>query len=313
MTDVAVGTAPDRVVSWTDEPPRRRRGGRRTLVATHILLVVTALAMVAPFIWMFLTSFKTDKDLGIFPPTWLPSSWRLANYADALSVAPFGIYFRNSLIIAVGHVVINLVLASLAGFALARYRFRGREAVFLGFVAMLMIPTYTKIVPQFLIAKTMPLFGGNNILGEGGSGWVNSWWGLIVPGAVTPFAVFLFRQFYLSIPRELEDAARIDGLGEWQIWARIASPLIKPAFITAGLLTFQESFNNFLWPLLITTQDDKRVVQLGLTVLKSSGESFGTQWNWLMAGTTLASLPMIVLFLLTQRYFVQGLATTGIK
>ena len=228
-------------------------------------------------------------------------------------MAPFGTYFRNSLIIAVGHVTINLVVASLAGYALARYRFRGREAVFLGFVAMLMIPTYTKIVPQFLMAKTMPLFGGNNIIGEGGSGWVDTWWGLIVPGAVTPFAVFLFRQFYLSIPRELEDAARVDGLGEWAIWARIASPLIKPAFITAGLLTFQESFNNFLWPLLITTRDDLRVVQLGLTVLKESGEGFTTQWNLLMAGTAMASLPMIVLFLLTQRYFVQGLATTGIK
>ena len=291
----------------------RNRLTPRMRVATHLLLALTALAMVAPFIWMALTSFKTDRDIATFPPTWLPSTWRLANYTDALSVAPFGIYFRNSLIISVGHVVINLVLASLAGFALARYRFRGREAVFLGFIAMLMIPTYTKIVPQFLIAKTMPLFGGNDWLGSGGSGWVNTWWGLIIPGAVTPFAVFLFRQFYLSIPRELEDAARIDGLGEWSVWARIASPLIKPAFVTAGLLTFQESFNNFLWPLLITTDDNKRVVQLGLTVLKESGEGFTTQWNLLMAGTAMASLPMIVLFLLTQRYFVQGLATTGIK
>ncbi|HEX4358598.1 MAG TPA: carbohydrate ABC transporter permease [Pseudonocardia sp.] len=297
----------------TDPNRRKARTSQTTRVATYVLLTFTAVAMVAPFIWMILTSFKTDADIATNPPTWLPSSWRLANYTDALSVAPFGIYFRNSLTIAVGHVVINLVLASLAGYALARYRFRGRQAVFLGFVAMLMIPTYTKIVPQFLMAKTMPLFGGNNILGEGGSGWVNTWWGLIIPGAVTPFAVFLFRQFYLSIPRELEDAARVDGLGEWRIWAQIASPLIKPAFITAGLLTFQESFNNFLWPLLITTDDNKRVVQLGLTVLKESGEGFTTQWNLLMAGTTMASIPMVVLFLLTQRYFVQGLATTGIK
>jgi len=297
----------------TDPNARRARNSPTTRVATYVVLTATALAMVAPFVWMILTSFKTDADIATNPPTWLPSSWRLANYTDALSVAPFGIYFRNSLFISVGHVVINLVLASLAGYALARYRFRGRQAVFLGFVAMLMIPTYTKIVPQFLMAKTMPLFGGNNILGEGGSGWVNTWWGLIIPGAVTPFAVFLFRQFYLSIPRELEDAARVDGLGEWRIWAQIASPLIKPAFITAGLLTFQESFNNFLWPLLITTDDSKRVVQLGLTVLKESGEGFTTQWNLLMAGTAMASLPMVVLFLLTQRYFVQGLATTGIK
>lgn len=289
------------------------RTSRPARVATYVVLTATAVAMTAPFIWMALTSFKTEKDVATFPPNWLPSSWRLANYPEALEAAPFEIYFRNSLFISVGHVVLNLLFASLAGYALARYRFKGREVVFLGFVAMLMIPTYTKIVPQFIIAKTMPLFGGNDILGSGGSGWVNTWWGLIIPGAVTPFAVFLFRQFYLSIPRELEDAARVDGMGEWRIWFQIASPLVKPAFITAGLLTFQDSFNNFLWPLLITTRDDMRVVQLGLTVLKNSGESFGTQWNLLMAGTTLASLPMIVLFLLTQRYFVRGLATTGIK
>src|SRR5581483_6622733 len=203
----------------------RASGSDRTTtaarVSTHLILLLTGAAMIAPFVWMALTSFKTDQDVARFPPSWLPSSWRLANYPDAMHAAPFDVYFRNSLIISVGHVVINLVLASMAGYALARYRFRGRELVFLGFVAMLMIPTYTKIVPQFLMAKTMPLFGGNNIIGEGGSGWVNTWWGLIIPGAVTPFAVFLFRQFYLGIPRELEDAARVDGLGEWRIWAQI--------------------------------------------------------------------------------------------
>src|SRR5882724_5299391 len=132
----------------TDPNARRARNSPTTRVATYVVLTATALAMVAPFIWMILTSFKTDADIATNPPTWLPSSWRLANYTDALSVAPFGIYFRNSLFISVGHVVINLVLASLAGYALARYRFRGRQAVFLGFVAMLVIPTYTEIVPQ---------------------------------------------------------------------------------------------------------------------------------------------------------------------
>ncbi|GAA1666245.1 carbohydrate ABC transporter permease [Fodinicola feengrottensis] len=282
-------------------------------IATHALLVLTATGMILPFLWMAVTSLKTSKEVAAYPTQWLPSSWQLGNYASAMQAAPFDLYFRNSIIIAMGHVVVNLILASLAGYALARYRFRGRQVVFLGFVAMLMIPTYTKIVPQFLIVKLMPLFGGNNILGEGGSGWINTWWALIVPGAVTPFAVFLFRQFYLSIPHELEEAARIDGLGEWRIWGQIASPLVKPAFVTVALLTFQESFNNFLWPLLVTTHDDLRVIQVGLTVLKQAGESGGTQWNLLMAGTTLASLPMIVLFLLTQRYFVRGLATTGLK
>jgi multiple sugar transport system permease protein len=269
--------------------------------------------MILPFVWMAVTSLKTSQEVAAYPTQWLPSSWQLSNYSAAMQAAPFDLYFRNSLIIAIGHVAINLLLASLAGYALARYRFRGRQLVFFGFVAMLMIPTYTKIVPQFLIVKLMPLFGGNDIFGQGGSGWIDTWWALIIPGAVTPFAVFLFRQFYLSIPHELEEAARIDGLGEWRIWGRIASPLVKPAFVTVALLTFQESFNNFLWPLLVTTHDDMRVIQVGLTVLKQAGESGGTQWNLLMAGTTLSSLPMIVLFLLTQRYFVRGLATTGLK
>lgn len=286
---------------------------RAARVATHAMLLFTATGMLAPFVWMVLTSVKSARDVAAYPTRWLPTSPRWANYTDALSAAPFGTYFRNSVAIAVGHTLINLVCASLAGYALARYRFRGRQVVFFGFVAMLMIPTYTKIVPQFLMVKLMPLFGGNNLVGVGGSGWIDTWWALIVPGAVTPFAVFLFRQFYLSVPRELEEAARIDGMGEFRIWSRVASPLVKPAFLTVGLLTFQESFNNFLWPLLVTTRDDMRVVQVGLTVFQQSEASGGTQWNLLMAGTTLAGVPMIVLFLLTQRYFVRGLATTGLK
>jgi multiple sugar transport system permease protein len=289
------------------------RVSRVERLASHVLLSLTAAGMLLPFGWMVATSVKTDRDVASYPPPWLPSSWEFSNYLDAVQAASFELYFRNSLVISIGHVALNLLCASLAGFALARYRFRGRRLVFLGFVAMLMIPTYTKIVPQFLMVKTMPLFGGNDLVGAGGSGWINTWWALIIPGAVTPFAVFLFRQFYLSIPPELEDAARIDGLGEWRIWARIASPLVKPAFITVALLTFQESFNNFLWPLLVTTRDDLRVVQVGLTVLRQSGETGNAKWNLLMAGTTMASFPMIVLFLLTQRYFVRGLATTGLR
>jgi multiple sugar transport system permease protein len=289
------------------------RVSRVERLASHVLLSLTAAGMLLPFGWMVATSVKTDRDVASYPPPWLPSSWEFSNYLDAVQAASFELYFRNSLVISIGHVALNLLFASLAGFALARYRFRGRRLVFLGFVAMLMIPTYTKIVPQFLMVKTMPLFGGNDLVGAGGSGWINTWWALIIPGAVTPFAVFLFRQFYLSIPPELEDAARIDGLGEWRIWARIASPLVKPAFITVALLTFQESFNNFLWPLLVTTRDDLRVVQVGLTVLRQSGETGNAKWNLLMAGTTMASFPMIVLFLLTQRYFVRGLATTGLR
>lgn len=198
----------------------------------------------------------------------------------------------------------------MAGYSLARIRFRGSEVIFYLFIAALMIPTYTKVLPEFLIVRFMPLAGGNDIFGQGGSGWLDSWWALIVPGAVTPFAVFLFRQFYLDLPVELEEAARLDGLGEFRIYARIMTPQVKPALTTVALLTFESSWNNFLWPLLVTRTDSLRVIQVGLSVFKTEN---GTQWHFLMAGTTLATLPMVVLFLIGQRYFVQGFATAGLK
>ncbi|MFD7309713.1 carbohydrate ABC transporter permease [Promicromonospora sp. NPDC059942] len=288
-------------------PAARRRIER---MALYVALTVIAVVMVVPFVWMILTSLKTPQDIAANPPAILPTQWAWSNYTEALAAAPFLTYARNSLVIAVSHTAINLVVASMAGYALARLRFRGSELVFLGFVAALMIPTYTKIIPEFLIVRFMPLFGGNDILGQGGTGWLDTWWALIVPGAVTPFAVFLFRQFYLDLPVELEEAARLDGVSELGIWARIMTPLVKPAFITVALLTFESSWNNFLWPLLVTRSDSMRVIQVGLSVFRTEND---TQWAFLMAGTTLATLPMVVLFLLGQKYFVRGFANAGIK
>jgi multiple sugar transport system permease protein len=276
----------------------------------HLVLGAGALIMVAPFVWMMVSSLKSRAEFQAYPPILIPHDWRWANYTEALRFAPFDLYARNSFLIATGHTVINVALASMAGYALARFQFRGRTVIFMGVLAMMMIPTYTKIVPQYLIAKGMPLFGGNDYLGRGGSGWLDTWWALIIPGAVTPFAIFLFRQFYLSLPRELEEAARIDGMGEFRIFAQVLTPLVKPAIATVALLTFEQSWNNFLWPLLVTTRTDLRVIQVGLT---SFQQSDNTEWGYLMAGSTLATLPMIVLFLLTQKYFVQGFATAGIK
>ncbi|MFD7024731.1 carbohydrate ABC transporter permease [Promicromonospora sukumoe] len=288
-------------------PAARRRLERGAL---YTALTIIAVVMVVPFVWMILTSLKSPQDIAASPPTFLPTEWAWGNYTEALAAAPFLTYARNSLVIAVSHTAINLVIASMAGYALARLRFRGSELVFIGFVAALMIPTYTKIIPEFLIVRFMPLFGGNDILGQGGTGWLDTWWALIVPGAVTPFAVFLFRQFYLDLPVELEEAARLDGVSELGIWARIMTPLVKPAFITVGLLTFESSWNNFLWPLLVTRSDSMRVIQVGLSVFRTEND---TQWAFLMAGTTLATLPMVVLFLLGQKYFVRGFANAGIK
>ena len=312
--DAAVpgSTSPERRAPASGAPGPGRAGGppQPGRIALHAVLVVLSLLMVAPFVWMVLTSLKSHAEVMAYPPTLLPRVWRWSNYPDALEYAPFGTYFRNSMVIAVSHTVINVALAAMAGYALARLPFRGRSVLLASVLATMMIPTFAKIVPQYLLVKTMPFFGGNDVLGRGGSGWLDSWWALIVPGALTPLAIFLFRQFYLSLPRELEEAARLDGLGEFGIFARVMTPLMKPAIATVALITFENSWNNFVWPLLVTRRDDLRVIQVGLAAFQQSD---GTLWEYLMAGTVLATLPMIVLFLCTQRYFVQGFATAGIK
>ena len=315
--DTASTAVPDRAAAGEGKRPRRApiaaaprprlHAGR---VALHVMLVVLSLLMVAPFVWMVLSSLKTHDEILSYPPTLLPSVWDWANYPEALEWAPFGTYFRNSLLIAVSHTVINVVVAAMAGYALARVPFRGRSLVMMLVIAAMMIPTFSKIVPQYLLVKTMPFFGGNDFLGRGGSGWLDTWWALIVPPAVTPLAIFLFRQFYLSLPRELEEAARMDGLGEFGIFARVMTPLMKPAIATVALITFEDSWNRFVWPLIVTRSDDLRVIQVGLAAFRQADQVL---WEYLMAGTVLATLPMIVLFMFTQRYFVQGFATAGIK
>ena len=197
-------------------PAPRRRAVPLGRIALYATLSVVSLLMVVPFAWMVLTSLKTPVEIASQDAGLLPEHWEFGNYAEALKAAPFATYARNSFVIAFSHTVLNVLVASMAGYALARIRFRGSETIFYLFVAALMIPTYTKVLPEFLIVRFMPLAGGNDILGQGGSGWLDSWWALIIPGAVTPFAVFLFRQFYLDLPVELEEAARLDGLGEFR-------------------------------------------------------------------------------------------------
>jgi multiple sugar transport system permease protein len=293
-----------------DTPARPRVRLRPGRIVLHAVLIVLSSVMVAPFVWMAVSSLKPHDEVVAYPPTLLPSVWQWSNYPEALEYAPFGTYFGNSLVIALAHTLINLVVAAMAGYALARVPFRGRSLVMLLVLAAMMIPTFSKIIPQYLLAKTMPFFGGNDFLGRGGGGWLDSWWGLIVPGAVTPLAIFLFRQFYLSLPRELEEAARMDGLGEFGIFARIMTPLMKPAIATVALITFENGWNNFVWPLIVTRSDELRVIQVGLAAFRQTDRVL---WEYLMAGTVLATMPMIVLFVLTQRYFVQGFATAGIK
>ena len=278
--------------------------------AMMVFLVVASLIMAAPFLWMALSAMRDPTEMAKVPMPLIPQDWRLENFSETLSRAPFGIYARNSFILASAAAVLNVVFASACGYSLAKLRFTASKFIFGWIVACIMIPFYATVIPVFLMVRHMPLFGGNSILGQGGIGWIDSWWALIVPGAVSPFMVFLFRQFYVGTPTELIEAARLDGVSEFGIYSRIITPLVKPGLLTVALLSFEAGWNNFLWPLLVTTSENLRVIQVGISSFRQEAT---TDWHLLMAGTTMAAVPMILLFLIFQRYFVQGFAASGIK
>ncbi len=279
-------------------------------LASHVILIAGAVAMLLPFVWMISTSLKPADQLFTVPPTWIPRPLHWDTYLKAMNAGSFGRYALNSLFLAVANMTTNVILAALAGYAFARLRFRGRNVLFVLVLATLMVPYQVTIIPLFVIIRHMPLFGGNDILGQGGIGWVNSYWGLIVPGAVGAFGIFMLRQFFQTLPVELEDAARIDGAGELRIFWQIMLPLAMPAVATLAIFSFQAGWNAFLWPLLITTTDDMRTIQLGLTVFV---QQYSTQWDQLMAATVVATLPVIGVFAVGQKLLVRGIAFTGLK
>ena len=287
----------------------KRPAVRPGRILLYVVLTVGGLLMIVPFVWMLLTAFKSNLEIAKFG--WLPQELRWHNYVEAMRTAPFLRYFRNSLFIAVGETAFTLAVCTMAGYALAKLPLRGAKSLLNYFIVLLLVPFQIILVPLFLIVKSIPLFGGNNIIGQGGIGWLNSWWGLIIPLGAAPLFTFLARQFYVSLPDQLAQAARVDGLGEFGIFLRIMTPLIKPALITIAVFQIEAAWNGFLWPLMITTSDEMRPLQLGLAIFSQNPAEI--QWPYLMAGTALATLPMIVLFVFAQKRFVEGMANVGIK
>lgn len=277
---------------------------------THLAALVIAVTMVFPLLWMVSTSVKPPEEMFVFPPRLLPSEWHLENYIEAWEAARFSIYFRNSVIVATGGTILTIAVCAMAAYVFAKLRFRGRDVLFWVVLSSQMIPGIVTLIPSFLVVKNMPLAGGNDLLGRGGHGWLNSYAGLILPGAGGAFGVFLLRQFFQSIPDDLLDAARVDGSSEFGIFSRIVMPLAKPAIATLSIFTFQTYWNDFIWPLVTTSEEQYRTVQLGLTVFR---QRFSTSWGPLMAGVTIATVPMIIVFLVFQRQFVSGVALTGMK
>ncbi len=206
--------------------------------------------------------------------------------------------------------VLQTFFNAMAAYVFAKRSFPGRDAIFLVFLATMMVPPQVTLIPNYLIVKHIPLFGGNNLLGNGGHGWLDSYWGLILPGTVSAFGIFLLRQYMQSIPDELLQAARVDGANEFQVFWRVVIPLCVPALAATAIFTFQGAWEDFLWPLIIMSSPEKYTAPLGLALFVVKNE---TSWNLLFAGSVIATLPMIVVFMVFQRKFVQGIALSGVK
>lgn len=278
--------------------------------AFYIGLITFALFMLLPFYWTIVTSIKPDGEIFTVPIQWWPTRITLEHYAKAFTLVPFPRYFWNTAVIAVGGVILNLFFGSLAGYAFARMRFRGRKALFRLLLLSLMVPGIVTLIPSFIILRSFPLMGGNNFLGQGGIGFLNTYWAVLLPGAAGAFAVFLMRQFFLTLPSELADVGRIDGASEFRIFWNIYLPLATPALATLAIFTFQAGWNQFLWPLIVFSDTDMSTVQMGL---QAFSYNYQTDYGPLMAASIAVMLPVVILFLALQRFFVRGIAFTGTK
>ena len=272
--------------------PRRRL---RRPSGWHLVLIPTALLMASPLLWMLVTSLSSLAETRRFPPQ-LPASLRWHNFVTAWTGSPFAHWLVNSTIVSGACVISNVVLCSLAGYAFARLRFPGRSVAFIAILATLMVPFQVLMIPTLLIVKHLHL--------------VDTLPALMLPNLVTPFGIYLLRQFFLTLPVELEEAAIVDGAGRWRVLFSILLPLMGPPLSTVAVLTFLNVWNDFLWPLVVTSSPDTMTVQLGLATFQ--GAHF-TDWPTLMAGTLLSQLPVLALFLVGQRFFVSSIASTGIK
>ncbi len=272
------------------------RSSRSATVTAHLLLGVGAVLMLVPLIWTLSTSLKTPGSEFSIPVRWIPETWHFENYLEVARRVPLPRWFFNSLVVALAATAGQMLTGSMAGYAFARLRFRGRDTTFLLFLATMMIPPQVTIIPLFIIVRAF--------------GWYDTYPGLIVPGLFGAFSVFIMRQFFLTIPDELEDAARIDGANHWQIYWRVMLPLSGPALATLGTFTFMSFWNSFLYPLVITRTEQMRTLPVGLSVFRNT---FTTEWTLLTAGLIMSLIPVVIAFLLGQRYFVRGITMTGIK
>ena len=283
---------------------------RLPIILTYIVLVLGAIIMVMPFLWMVSTSIKPDSEIFGDTIQWIPSTFDGKNYTDAFEQTNMPRLFLNTSFITFVAVVSQVILGSMAGYAFARLRFRFKNIIFFTLLTTMMVPFEVLIIPVFLLIRAFPLAGGNDILGQGGTGLINSYAGVMFPNFVSVFGVFLFRQFYLGFPKEIEEAAIVDGCSRIGVYWRVLIPNSKPVMGTMALFAFLWSWNDFLWPLVVVKEESLKTIQLGLSVFD---QEQGTAWAELMAASVMAVIPVILLYLFVQRFLVSGGLTSGVK
>lgn len=276
-----------------------------------ILCVILSLLTLFPLFLMLLTSVKSIGEINAESFVFIPEKILFSNYVEAMQRGDWLVYFKNTVIVTGITVIISLVINSLAGYGFARIPFKGKNTLFFLAMVGMMIPGQVTMIPVFIQLKNFPLMGGNNILGQGGTGLINTYAGLILPYIAGAFGVFLCRQFYMNIPQALDEAAKIDGCSRWKTYTRIFLPLSKPILATLAVLKASQTWNDYIWPLVMISRDNMRTVQVAL--VNTFVTEVSTNWNLLMAGTAIVMLPLVILFLFTQKYFVEGVVSSGIK
>ncbi len=279
-------------------PTRRSRATAATVhrVLLGLCGIAIGLVVLLPIIWMVFTAFRPEADVVQYPPSLFPRAFTLEHFVDIWEAIPFARLYLNTIIFAGGVTIISLLFDSMMGYALARLEFRGRNAVFVLVMILLMVPFQVTLIPLYDLLGSMGLSGTLP--------------GMIAPRMTNAFGIFLMRQFYLSLPRDLDEAARVDGASEWRIFARIITPLAKPALLTLGLFHFQYNWNDLLWPLIMSRDIASSTLPAGLAMFVGQHV---VEYGLLMAGSVLALAPVVIFFLIIQKSFVTGIATTGMK
>lgn len=268
--------------------------GRKAIV--HLILLAGVLFVATPFVWMIITSFKTFVESIQVPPVIWPEALQWQNYIDVFKSMNFSTYYWNTIVVTVGKTLGQLLFCSLAAYAFARLEFPFKNVLFIIVLSVLMVPSQVVLVPKFILMREL--------------GWINTYWAIIVPGVFSAFGTFLLRQFFMTIPKELEEAAKIDGCSVYRIYWMIFIPLSIPAMVSLIIFTVLASWNDFLWPLVVTTTEDMRLLSIGIASFQ--GE-YKTNYPLLMAASVLATLPILMMFALLQKYFIEGIAISGIK